>query len=66
MSSVSEMAPPLLAADEEIAQTSPGKRFFGWCRRVARILFGFATLVVCLALISAVPILNLLSLGFLL
>ncbi|MDF1859761.1 MAG: DUF4013 domain-containing protein [Verrucomicrobiales bacterium] len=42
------------------------KRFFRWVAIVTRSIFGFFTIVVCLALVSVVPVLNLLSLGYLL
>lgn len=42
------------------------KRFFRWVAKATRSIFGFFTIVVCLALVSVVPVLNLLSLGYLL
>lgn len=57
-----------LSAPVESSAPSPSlfRRLFRWGRNATGNLFGFVTLVLGLALVSVVPVLNLLSLGYLL
>jgi hypothetical protein len=66
---MSRCPPPLQITSPPSTAPEPGRivrRFFSSLSRGGNLLLGFSSIVISLAVISAIPVLNLLSLGYLL